>query len=914
MGCVFCKDSAIEDSRESPKERVPPSKYPTNGRIAAAASSSSSSLRREEIVQGKGGVDGCDGRVVVFERKQSNGVIQVDGEISGRKRERHAYDRHLSIGTLPKASEGEQVAAGWPAWLVAVAGEAIRGWVPRRADSFEKLDKFLPDWQKRFCMEGTAEILNAKDVNGPVTGSAYILMTATSNWGNLHTSAPPEKANEFPPYTELVNFLLFLGLQVNGSHIGQGTYSNVYRARDLDNGKIVALKKVRFDNLEPESVRFMAREIHILRRLDHPNIIKLEGLVTSRMSCSLYLVFEYMEHDLAGLASCPGVKFSEPQVKCYMQQLLRGLDHCHSRNILHRDIKGSNLLIDNSGVLKIADFGLASFFDPDRRHPLTSRVVTLWYRPPELLLGATDYGVAVDLWSAGCILAELYAGKPIMPGRTEVEQLHKIFKLCGSPSEEYWRKSKLPHATIFKPQHPYRRCVGETFKDFPPPALELLEVLLSVDPADRGTAFAALNSEFFTTKPLACDPSSLPKYPPSKEFDAKMRDEEARRQAALGGKLQRNDQERKGRRESRAIPAPDANAELASSLQRRQGQSSSKSRSEKFNPHEEVASGFPIDPPRQSHALEEANEASQMNFPSRASHSGPLVHRGAWTKAQKNEDGVPKVLAGADLSAFSGLVAARRRSDDRREKSGPSQSDASNTAGRLQVYGTEGPEPPRRRDPSPHAKEDGKMGIKDPISLGYGPKGNKIHYSGPLLRPSGNVDQMLKDHDRHVQEAVRRARLDKARMRKLQPEGGNHPQSRPCNGGSGFPIIASSGPEAGLCEGISSNSRRDVCEAESFAALLEIGICGGREGGRGGNDKAEEGRNVDDEIEKWEVGVRVHHDAPTVNDEIHIHFNKEKWFENRFKKSLKALEPRQRTAKAPFQEYLDSARLVINGR
>ena len=103
-----------------------------------------------------------------------------------------------------------------------------------------------------------------------------------------------------------------------------------------------------------------------------------------------------------------------------MQQLLRGLDHCHSRGVLHRDIKGSNLLIDNNGILKIADFGLASFYDPAHVQPLTSRVVTLWYRPPELLLGATYYGTAVDLWSTGCILAELYAGKPIMPGRTEV--------------------------------------------------------------------------------------------------------------------------------------------------------------------------------------------------------------------------------------------------------------------------------------------------------------------------------------------------------------------------------------------------------------------------------------------------------------------------------------------------------------
>jgi serine/threonine protein kinase len=125
-------------------------------------------------------------------------------------------------------------------------------------------------------------------------------------WGSTNSEALHQYL--FVPLMGYYRLSLFI-------QIGQGTYSNVYRARDLEKDKIVALKKVRFDNLEPESVKFMAREILILRRLDHPNVIKLEGIVTSRMSCSLYLVFEYMEHDLAGLASFSGAKFTEPQVR-----------------------------------------------------------------------------------------------------------------------------------------------------------------------------------------------------------------------------------------------------------------------------------------------------------------------------------------------------------------------------------------------------------------------------------------------------------------------------------------------------------------------------------------------------------------------------------------------------------------------
>lgn len=208
----------------------------------------------------------------------------------------------------------------------------------------------------------------------------------------------------------------------------------------------MALKKVRFDNFEPESVRFMAREIMILRRLNHPNIIKLQGLITSRTSCNMYLVFEYMEHDISGLLSSPEITFTESQVesvfllkafqhssfsdhainfqvKCYMKQLLSGLEHCHSMGVMHRDIKGANLLVNDQGVLKVADFGLANFSSQGQRQPLTSRVVTLWYRPPELLLGSTDYGASVDIWSVGCLLPELLTSRPILQGRTEVKKL-----------------------------------------------------------------------------------------------------------------------------------------------------------------------------------------------------------------------------------------------------------------------------------------------------------------------------------------------------------------------------------------------------------------------------------------------------------------------------------------------------------
>ncbi|GER54721.1 cyclin-dependent kinase C_1 [Striga asiatica] len=282
--------------------------------------------------------------------------------------------------------------------------------------------------------------------------------------------------------------------------IGEGTYGQVYMAREIKTGEIVALKKIRMDN-EREGFPITAiREIKILKKLHHENVIKLKEIVTStgpekdeqgasdgnKYRGGIYMVFEYMDHDLTGLADRPGMRFSVPQIKCYMRQLLTGLHYCHVNQVLHRDIKGSNLLIDNEGNLKLADFGLARSFSSDQNANLTNRVITLWYRPPELLLGTTKYGPAVDMWSVGCIFAELLNGKPVFPGKDEPEQLNKIFDICGTPNEDIWPGvSKIPWYNNFKPTRLVKRRLREHFRHFDRHALDLLDRMLTLDPSQQ---------------------------------------------------------------------------------------------------------------------------------------------------------------------------------------------------------------------------------------------------------------------------------------------------------------------------------------------------------------------------------------------------------------------------------------------
>lgn len=247
---------------------------------------------------------------------------------------------------------------------------------------------------------------------------------------------------------------------------------------------------------------------------------------------SIYMVFEYMDHDLTGLMDTPSIRFTEAHVKCYMMQLLSGLEYCHDRAVLHRDIKGSNLLIDNNGNLKIADFGLARpYGEPGRKY--TNRVITLWYRPPELLLGANEYGPSVDMWSVGCLLAEMLTRKPLFAGKDEAEQLELIFHVVGTPTERTWpgwrnlaQAHMVSESRVYSPQlERYLRKVmrhhGVQGSDT---LIDILTKLLTLDPERRMTATEALAHRWFQEEPYACRKDELPKQNVSThEFQAKRR-------------------------------------------------------------------------------------------------------------------------------------------------------------------------------------------------------------------------------------------------------------------------------------------------------------------------------------------------------------------------------------------------------
>ncbi|KAG9255267.1 Serine/threonine-protein kinase bur-1 [Emericellopsis atlantica] len=319
--------------------------------------------------------------------------------------------------------------------------------------------------------------------------------------------------------------------------LGEGTFGEVHRARSRKSGSIVALKKIIMHHEKDGFPITALREIKLLKLLSHENVLRLEDMAVEhptkatdkRKKPIMYMVMPYMDHDLSGLLENPSVHFKEGQIKCYLLQLLRGLSYLHDKNILHRDMKAANILINNQGLLQIADFGLARHYEgppPVRgqnrgegRRDYTSLVVTRWYRPPELLLQLKQYTTAVDVWGVGCIFAEMIVGKPILAGESDTHQLELIWDLMGSPTEENMPGWKLlPGGQGLTPR-PRTGNLQNRFRDAGTGAISLLRELLRLDWKTRINAVDALEHPFFQMQPLPMKPHEIPTYEESHELD-----------------------------------------------------------------------------------------------------------------------------------------------------------------------------------------------------------------------------------------------------------------------------------------------------------------------------------------------------------------------------------------------------------
>ena len=276
--------------------------------------------------------------------------------------------------------------------------------------------------------------------------------------------------------------------------VGEGTYGVVYKCKVKDTNDFVALKKIRLENEDEGIPSTSIREISILKQLRHPNIVYLIDLIHGEKK--LYLVFEYMDHDLKKFLDINNGPLTPELVKSYLFQILIAINFCHSKRILHRDLKPQNLLIDKDGIIKVADFGLArSFGIPIKT--LTHEILTLWYRAPEILLGQKEYSTPVDMWSIGLIFYEMAHRKPLLAGDCEIDQIFKIFQMFGTPNEKTWPGvTKLPEFKLTFPQfkgkglNAYNRNIDDI-------GLDLLNKMIQIDPCKRISAKQALQHPYF---------------------------------------------------------------------------------------------------------------------------------------------------------------------------------------------------------------------------------------------------------------------------------------------------------------------------------------------------------------------------------------------------------------------------------
>lgn len=300
------------------------------------------------------------------------------------------------------------------------------------------------------------------------------------------------------------------------NHIEEGSYGWVSRAREVSTQSIVALKRVKMDYKQDGFPITALREISILQKARHANIVDLREVVSGDEAQECVLVMEFLEHDLRTLQEDMAEPFLASEVKTLLRQLTSAVGFLHDNYIMHRDLKTSNILLNNRGQLKLADFGMARYIPPPSA-PLTQLVVTLWYRAPELLLGATSYGPEVDIWSLGCIFGELVVKTPLLPGKNEVDQLSQTFSLCGLPSEKSWPAFyRLPNAKSLKMAREPVSNPGFNRAKFPlltAAGIELLSALLALNPERRPTAQMVLQHPYFGEQPKPKPPEMFPTFP-----------------------------------------------------------------------------------------------------------------------------------------------------------------------------------------------------------------------------------------------------------------------------------------------------------------------------------------------------------------------------------------------------------------